>query len=297
MSQLNDPWPEIIEDIRSHTGCSFQPQAPTHVGGGCVNTSVKLSDGDDSYFVKLNSAHLADMFSAEADGLRELAVEDGIRVPAPICQGISGSQAYLVLEYIALGSAGRDSAATAGRLLARLHAKTQSRFGWFRDNTIGSIEQPNAPLDDWVSFWRERRLGHQLQLAARNGAGGGLLTSGERLLDALPKLLDHSPQPALLHGDLWGGNMSYDQDGRPVIYDPAVYYGDREADLAMTELFGGFPSHFYDAYEEAWPLPAGYRHRKTLYNLYHILNHYNMFGGGYLSQARGMTERLLAEFG
>jgi fructosamine-3-kinase len=150
-------------------------------------------------------------------------------------------------------------------------------------------------MSDWVEFWRERRLGYQLHLAARQGFGGRLQKQGEQLMCRLPVLLDHAPAPSLLHGDLWGGNIAYDATGKAILFDPAVYYGDREADLAMTELFGGFGSGFYAAYREAWPLDAGYTTRKTLYNLYHILNHLNMFGGGYLSQAGSMVDRLLAE--
>jgi fructosamine-3-kinase len=178
-----------------------------------------------------------------------------------------------------------------------MHRTARDHFGWDRDNTIGSTPQHNAPCGEWVTFWREHRLGFQLDLAARQGYGGRLQKLGERLLADLTGLIDHDPRPSLLHGDLWGGNIGYDREGNPVIFDPAVYYGDREADLAMTELFGGFGSGFYAAYEEAWPLDPGYSVRKTLYNLYHILNHLNLFGSGYLGQAQTMTERLLAELG
>jgi len=155
--------------------------------------------------------------------------------------------------------------------------------------------QPNGRNSDWAEFWATRRFGFQLSLAARNGFTGQLQTKGERLLDTLPALLNHAPAPSLLHGDLWGGNIAFDTDGHPVIFDPAVYYGDRETDLAMTELFGGFGAEFYAAYRDAWALDPGYRTRKTLYNLYHILNHLNLFGGGYLGQALGMVEELLAQ--
>jgi fructosamine-3-kinase len=178
-----------------------------------------------------------------------------------------------------------------------MHRKAWGQFGWHRDNTIGSTPQTNTPARNWVDFWRRNRLGFQLALAHRNGYGGRLQDRGRRLLERFPTLLDHAPQSSLLHGDLWGGNMSFDRGGNPVIYDPAVYYGDRETDLAMTELFGGFGGDFYAAYEEAWPLAPGYPTRKLLYNLYHILNHLNLFGSGYLGQAQGMIERLLAELG
>jgi fructosamine-3-kinase len=181
--------------------------------------------------------------------------------------------------------------------LAALHRIEGNRFGWWRGNHIGATPQPNDPSPDWPDFWRQRRLGFQLDLAARQGHRGRLQGLGERLLERLPALLDHRPRPSLLHGDLWGGNLAYDPDGRPVVFDPAVYHGDREADLAMTELFGGFPSRFYAAYQAAWPLDPAYRVRKVLYNLYHVLNHLNLFGGGYLTQAEGMMQRLLAALG
>ena len=233
------------------------------------------------------------MFEAEAAGLAELAAPGAIRVPAPICWGLAGRRSFLVLEHLALGGPTRGAA--AGRQLATLHRTTTPTFGWSRDNFIGSTPQPNPQTPDWVAFWRDQRLGFQLELAARNGYARDLQRTGERLRADLGTLLNHRPRPALLHGDLWGGNLGWLPDGAPVIYDPAVYYGDREAELAMTELFGGFGSDFYAAYREAWPLDPGYPVRKTLYNLYHILNHLNLFGAGYLGQARGMIDRLLAE--
>jgi fructosamine-3-kinase len=234
------------------------------------------------------------MFVAEAEGLRELAAAKTLRVPEPVCWGVAGEMAYLVLEHLEFGR--RGNAALLGEQLASLHRTTQAEFGWGRDNTLGSTPQINTPCTDWVGFWRERRLGFQLGLARRNGCSGELQRLGEQLMTHLNGLFDgYRPQPALLHGDLWSGNHGYLADGTPVIFDPAVYYGDREADLAMTELFGGFGADFYAGYRAAWPLDAGYAVRKTLYNLYHILNHFNLFGGGYEQQALRMSQQLLAE--
>ena len=288
-------WQAIAARIGEMTGEGFAPARPRSLGGGCINAAVKLSEGSRSYFVKTNRVGSLDMFEAEAEGLREMAATGTIRVPRPLCTGIAGGSAYLVMEYLDMGRAGASGAALAGRRLADMHRHTGDRFGWRRDNTIGSTPQRNSPLDDWVAFWRDQRLGFQLRLAAQNGVGGRLQTLGERLMDSFSTLIDHAPQASLLHGDLWGGNLGYDAQGDPVIYDPAVYYGDREADIAMTELFGGFSGAFYAAYREAWPLDVGYGTRKTLYNLYHVLNHLNLFGGGYLGQAEGMIERLLNE--
>lgn len=250
-------------------------------------------DGARGYFVKTNGAARYDMFEAEADGLTALAASHSIRAPAPICRGQTGTVSYLVLELLALG--GPAHGRVAGQQLAALHRTLSPTFGWHRDNYIGSTPQLNTPSRDWTDFWRDQRLGYQLELAASNGFARALQPAAERLLADLDRLLGHDPAPSLLHGDLWGGNLGFLQDGQPVTYDPAVYYGDREADLAMTELFGGFNADFYAAYREGWPLDPGYSVRKTLYNLYHVLNHLNLFGRGYLGQARAMMDRLLAE--
>jgi fructosamine-3-kinase len=288
-------WQIIAQHIAHTTRTDFHPQEPRSIGGGCINTGVRLTDGKRSFFVKLNRAALLDMFEAESDGLEVMAQTQTIRVPQPICKGLSNGQSYFAMEFVEMRHGGQDGAALAGQQLAAMHRVTQAQFGWYRDNTIGSTHQSNDPEGDWEVFWRKQRLGYQLDLAARNGYRGSLRRKGERLLDRFQVLFDHQPEPSLLHGDLWGGNLSYDQSGQPVIYDPAVYFGDREADLAMTELFGGFGNRFYDAYQESWPLSSGYATRKVLYNLYHILNHLNLFGGGYLGQAETMMDRLLAE--
>jgi protein-ribulosamine 3-kinase len=292
MSLIN----EISDAISNATGEPFRCQTQQAVGGGCINQTVTLSDGRRRFFVKLNAAHLLDMFEAEAEGLQEIVNSASIHCPQPICWGTAGSQAYLVLEQIDFGHESDTAMEQFGHELAQMHRHSAAQFGWFRDNTIGSTTQPNTQQHDWVTFWREQRLGFQLQLAAGNGHGGQLQRLGEQLLTELDCFFrDYSPTPSLLHGDLWSGNYAVSTDGTPVIFDPAVYYGDREADLAMTELFGGFSADFYRAYQNAWPLDAGYRQRKVLYNLYHILNHLNLFGGGYLGQAQSMLQRLVAE--
>jgi fructosamine-3-kinase len=287
-------WDEVARAIGEATGRPFMLDRRRGAGGGCINAAHVLEGGGQRYFVKLNDASRLDMFEAEAEGLTEILNSHSIRVPQPLAHGRSGGEAFLVLEYIELG--GRGSPERLGRELAAMHRTTVQRFGWHRDNTIGATPQPNAWNAEWTEFWRERRLRFQLDLAVKNGAGRGLRDKGERLLDALPLLLgSHHPPPSLLHGDLWGGNHGFSADGDPVIFDPAVYFGDRETDLAMTELFGGFSAAFYAAYREAWPLDPAYGTRKVLYNLYHVLNHYNLFGGGYRHQAEGMMDRLLAE--
>lgn len=290
MSLLDD----IAADISAATGVDSGCTPDGGVGGGCINQAMRVRHGDTTWFVKLNSASLLDMFDAEAQGLNELRQCDSLHIPEPVCWNENGESAWLVMENLELGGSGH--AAELGEGLAAMHRITHPHFGWHRDNTIGSTPQPNAQSDNWVDFWRMRRLGFQLDLAERNGAPGGLIRTGEQLMEQFPLLFEnYQPEPSLLHGDLWSGNYAYTRAGRPTIFDPAVYYGDREADLAMTELFGGFGSDFYAAYNNAWPIDSGYETRKTLYNLYHILNHFNLFGGGYASQAQGMVDRLLGE--
>lgn len=291
-------WQAISEHIAAATGRPFSAVTGRMVGGGCINATYRVEDRGRRYFLKTNQASCLSMFEAEAAGLKELATAGAIRVPQPVCAGVAQGTAFLVLEFIDFATAGQGGAEALGRQLAALHRHGSTQFGWHRDNTIGATPQPNTQAGRWPDFWRDRRLGHQLALAAENGYGGALQRHGERLLVRLEVFFDgYAPQPSLLHGDLWGGNYGFDRAGAPVLFDPAVYYGDREADLAMTELFGGFPAAFHAAYREAFPLDAGYRVRKTLYNLYHILNHLNLFGGSYLGQAEGMIARLLGEAG
>lgn len=288
-------WEEIAARIADTTGRPFTPRSPSGLGGGCINRAFRLSDGRQTWFVKTNDASRLDMFEAEAAGLEQLAASATIGVPRPLCTGSAGADSYIVMDYVALGHGDARGWRRAGEQLAALHRHSAERFGWGRDNTIGATAQHNAWCDDWVRFWREQRLGFQLAEAARNGHHSRLQALGDRLIEALPVLLDHRPTPSLLHGDLWGGNIGFTDHGEPVIYDPATYFGDREAELAMTELFGGFSADFYAAYRAAWPLDPGYRTRRQLYKLYHVLNHLNLFGGGYLGQAERMINSLLAE--
>jgi protein-ribulosamine 3-kinase len=287
-------WETISADIEAATGCRATLRQQAAVGGGCINQAVRVDYGDSRYLVKLSSARQVGMFAAEAQGLQELRQCDELRIPEPLCWGSNAESSYIVMEYLDLG--GRGDAAVLAAGLAKLHRITRPEFGWVRDNTIGSTLQMNTPAADWVDFWSDKRLRFQLDLAASGGHGGRLQSQGERLLAEFPKLFSHyTPVASLLHGDLWGGNQAFTRSGEPAVFDPAVYYGDREADIAMTELFGGFGRDFYAAYREYYPLDPGYAVRKRLYNLYHILNHLNMFGGGYLSQAQGMLDSLLSE--
>jgi fructosamine-3-kinase len=292
-------WQHIEKQIEQATGVPFHIAGNQGVGGGSINTACRVIDGDRQYFIKTNQLRYAAMFEAEAEGLLEMAASKTVRVPEPVCYGSFDQQCFVVLEYLELG--GAADMVAFGQQLADMHQKTQGRFGWRIDNTIGSTPQINSQTSssqtgDWIAFWREHRLGFQLELAARNGYGGELQRLGDKLMSDLPVLFEsYLPAASMLHGDLWSGNYGGLKDGEPVIFDPAFYYGDREADLAMTTLFGGFGGNFYAAYNEAWPLDEGYAVRKVFYNIYHIINHLNLFGGGYHGQAISMIESVLSE--
>jgi fructosamine-3-kinase len=292
-------WDQIADHIFQVTGEAFQINDRRSVGGGCINQGYCLSDGYRDYFVKLNQASQVAMFEAESLGVQQMWETKTIRVPQVICWGTAENSAYIVLEWMELGGGSNRSAMLEmGRKLALLHQwqpsqdyPGYSQFGWDINNTIGSTPQINTWTENWTEFWIEHRIRYQLKLAKRRGK---TFSQAGHLLDKIPELLaNHHPKPALVHGDLWGGNASVTSKGEPVIFDPAAYFGDREVDIAMTELFGGFSAAFYQGYQEVLPLDPGYERRKNLYNLYHILNHFNLFGGGYASQAERMMQQLL----
>jgi len=289
-------WEPITQHLEAAIGQSFKISRVQSVGGGDISAAYRLQGEETSYFVKLNRPEREAMFAAEFAGLEAMAATQSVRVPSPVTYGKTQESAFIVLEYLELNHKSKQADERLGQQLASLHLQRQAYFGWHLDNTIGSTPQLNGQYSDWITFWRERRLGFQLRLAAENGYSGSLQKKGEQLSASLSVFFDtYQPKPSLLHGDLWGGNASADKLGQPVLYDPACYFGDHEADLAMTELFGGFSAGFYAAYRETFPLDAGYAQRKILYNLYHILNHLNLFGAGYLSQAESMMSQLLAE--
>jgi fructosamine-3-kinase len=285
--------------VAEATGESFAALRATPVGGGCIHTALRLEGdtphGRREYFAKLNDADNAPMFAAEADGLAALAETEAIGVPRVLAQGADEGRAWIVLEWLDLAPLDAKSGAALGTALAALHRVPRERFGWARDNFIGSNPQVNGWSDDWHAFWRDRRLHAQLRLAAHHRLPSKLIDRGERLAaDCGAFFRGYRPAASLLHGDLWGGNASA-SGGAPVVFDPAVYVGDREADVAMTELFGGFPREMLVSYRNDFPLDDGYTVRRDLYNLYHVLNHANLFGGAYVGQASRNVEGLLAE--
>lgn len=289
------------------TDVLFSIEASTHqpaelvrrqsVGGGCINESQKfvLKDGR-VYFVKSNRPQLLNMFEQEVAGLQALQAAGCIRVPQPITSSMTrdGQRAFLVLEWIEPGRERSGSSEEFGRSLAQLHQQaTAPQFGFNADNYIGSTVQRNDWQKDWCEFWRQSRFGFQFQLARENGyADSEFNRLADQVMDATETVIGEPAEPpTLIHGDLWSGNYLYDQGGNAVLVDPAAYYGRREAELAMTRMFGGFDSYFYQAYDERWPLAPNAAERIDFYQLYHVLNHLNLFGSSYRSQCLTLLKR------
>ncbi|MDT8322429.1 MAG: fructosamine kinase family protein [Xanthomonadales bacterium] len=288
-------YPPILDELARGA-----PRALTPVGGGCIAAAAIASFADGSSVFVKRAAGVGGLFECEAEGLRALASAGVIRVP----EVLAVSTDALVLERIHPGRKGPGFAAYFGRRFAALHRQRGKACGFAHDNFIGATPQPNRPLagpweevsaedgSSWPQFFLQRRLRYQVRLAAKRPPGGTLGTLLDRAEPRFRELLSASIEPpALLHGDLWSGNYLVDEHGRPCLIDPAVYYGHREADLAMTRLFGGFDADFYAAYEEAWPLARGAAERLPVYQLYHLLNHFNLFGGSYYEQSRRILER------
>ena len=289
----------IARAIQDATREDFEVVRVEGVGGGCIHTALRIEGetaaGKKKYFAKLNDVGSKALFVAEAEGLAAIAAAGAVRVPRVVAQGEAAESAYLVLEWLDLAPLDARSGAGLGEGLAAQHRIAQEKFGWARDNFIGASPQVNGWSDEWLAFWREKRLHAQLRLAAHNRLPSKMIDRGARLAcDCEVFFRTYSPQRSLLHGDLWGGNAA-SANGIPVVFDPAVYVGDREADIAMTELFGGFPKEFHSAYRAAWPLDSGYAVRRDLYNAYHILNHANLFAGDYVRRSEHSIEKLLAE--
>lgn len=281
--------------IRSASGNAFTLESARPVSGGCINQAFVVEGGGQRYFIKLNSVSAADMFAAEADGLAAIAAAGTFRTPAVIASGTSDDRAFLVLEHLDLRplESARDGERFA-EALAAMHTVEGEHFGWPRDNYVGNSTQHNTESDNWARFFALQRIAPQLALARSKGYEGELQRLGQRLIDRTPALfLDYRPRPSLLHGDLWHGNAAMTADGQAALFDPAVHHGDRESDLAMSELFGGFPASFYATYRRALPLDHEYETRKHLYALYHVMNHLNIFGRGYLSETLRLCRRLM----
>ena len=285
----------IEEAITKATGEIAQFSTSRTTFGGCINDSriVSLKDKRKVFVkTKADAASTPGIFAAEFEALNLLAAPNVIRVPKPITY----SDDFIVMEIFSGGVRKPDWQERIGRQLAQLHQATQTdRFGLEHDNYLGTTQQPNAWQDDWLTFWREQRLGWQLDLfKKKTGSGDHLLKLGERLLVRLDDLLAKINEPAvLLHGDLWSGNAAADEQGEPIIFDPASYYGHREAEIGMMRLFGGFGPRCEAAYAEIWPLQPHSEERIKLYRLYHELNHLNLFGRSYYQGCITTMQQLL----
>lgn len=288
----------IGEILQEEAADSTPIERMNRVGGGDINAAAHLRTGKRDYFIKWNPRPLPGMFLAEARGLRELAAAGKVRVPRVYGsrEGTGKRPAFIVMEWLGGGAnkQGRKLGEALGRGLAALHQHSQPSFGWRFENYIGSLPQHNDETTDWLTFYRDRRIGFQMELAASKGRMPARRRRQiVRLMERLDEWIDPSEvRPALLHGDLWGGNYMAGPGGEPVLIDPAVYFGDREVELAFTELFGGFSPTFYAAYDEVWPLSPGYQARKQLYQLYPLMVHLNLFGEGY----GGSVDNVLAYY-
>lgn len=291
-------WTSLAAALRAATGADVAREPAGAVGGGCIHEAWRWPTAAGALFVKTSPATQAPLLAAEAAGLAQLASAGAVRVPRVVAHGVTPDLAWLALEWLELAAVTPAAEERLGEALAALHRVRADRFGFDSDNYIGRTPQANDWCADWVEFLRERRLRPQLALAAQGGAPAALVDAGERLLECVGVFYSsYRPAASLLHGDLWSGNRAANAAGEPIVYDPAPYYGDREADLALTRLFGGFGPRFYAAYQSAWPLDAAAGYRRDLHNLYHVLNHLNLFGGAYAEQAAAMIGALLASAG
>lgn len=284
---------QALRDALETDGIGLGDPAPRPVGGGDISAAWSVSGNAGRYFLKTSTLANQDMFAAEKAGLDELRAAAAVRVPEVLAQGATRSDSYLALEWLDLAAPDSSSERDLGAKLALQHRVTAEKYGWRRNNTIGLTPQLNPETPGWADFFVQHRLAFQIDLAIDRGFSELEPLRAAAIDGARRRLGDHRPPASLLHGDLWGGNHA-SVNGSGVVFDPAVYFGDRETDLAMTRLFGGFAASFYAAYEEAWPLPADSERRCALYQLYHVLNHVNLFGRSYLGRARSMLEELAA---
>ena len=260
-------------------------EATIAVTGGDSHQSWRLITSHGSYFAKTALKRQKPLLVADAEGLKAIAATHTIDCPNPIAIGETSKTSWLILPWFELSQQG--SAQQLGEQLANMHRHTQPHFGWLTTNFIGQSPQYNHTIDDWAAFYRSQRLLPQWRWAKERGLAHDLLDQLVQIMDRLDSFfIDYQPVASLLHGDLWSGNVAYQSSGKPIIFDPACYYGDRETDIAMTELFGGFALDFYAAYRATWPLDVGYDQRKPIYQLYHLLNHFNLFGGSYAASIR-----------
>lgn len=292
-------WQVIEQAISNAVGQRYHITEKKSVHGGDINKTFKISDGLTPYFVKINDKHYYELLEAEAYSLEKIQDTQQIHCPEVITLGCSSKHSFLVLSHLSLTPNQVNNWYQLGQQLALFHQHTASEtngakeFGWQHDNFIGKTYQPNRWHKKWRVFFAEQRIAWQLQLLQEKSISlGNIDYIGQICHDLLGQ---HKSVPCMVHGDLWQGNLGFDSD-IPTVFDPASYYGDREVDLAMTELFGSLPREFYRGYQDQYPLDQGYEERKLIYNFYHILNHANLFGGIYIDQAKAMLARIVANY-
>ena len=286
---------DLSKQLERALGQSVEIEGVEPVSGGDISEAVRVDTSQGKIFVKWLGDGPPDLFEREGESLERMrASGTSLRIPEVLGVHSTGDgPSMLALEYIEAGRPADDYDEQLGRGLAGLHAASADAFGFDEDTYCGTTPQPNDWTHDWVEFYRERRLRHLLGLIEeRRGVSSDERRALEQLLDDLDGLVDAGEPPSLIHGDLWSGNVFADSDGRPVLVDPAAYYAHPEAELGMMDLFGGFSGTVYDAYVEARPLPEGWRRRIPVYSLYHLLNHYYLFGGHYRRQAFDLVRRL-----
>ncbi|AUJ35113.1 fructosamine kinase family protein [Vibrio vulnificus] len=286
-------WQAISQQLSETLMFSYDIVEKVHLSGGDINECYMISDGEQRYFVKINSKDFLSKFQVEAENLRLLRQTDSVTLPELVLIGNTKSNAFIILNFLPTKPLeDPENSYKFGQQLAYLHLwGEQKEYGCDQDNYLGATLQPNAWHKKWSTFFSEQRIGWQLQLLKEKGVTFGVI---DEIVEVVARqLLNHNPRPSLIHGDLWHGNVALSAFG-PICYDPACYWGDRECDIAMTELFGGFNAEFYRGYEDIAPLPFGYTQRKEIYNLYHILNHCNQFGGHYLEQAQKSIDKILS---
>ncbi|MGO1298318.1 MAG: fructosamine kinase family protein [Vibrio sp.] len=284
-------WASISEQLTQALGHAFPIKEKQSIEGGNISHVYRISDGTDTYVVKVNTKEFLPQYVAEEYSLNSLYQTDTIIVPRVIVCGQTKSHSFIVLEDLPTSPLHAETCSyQLGQQLAKLHQwGEQKQYGYDDDNFIGATPQPNVWTNKWHQFFAEQRIGWQLQLLKEKNI---TLVEIEEFIALIKKRLSsHHPKPALLHGDLWQGNVGQTPTSS-VCYDPASYWGDRECDVAMTELFGGFPPRFYAGYQSIWPLDNGYAQRRDIYNLYHVLNHCYLFGGEYLAQATALIDEI-----
>jgi len=285
-------WQDVEQAIKRETGDAFKIRDKQAISGGDINQAFKVSNGDKDYFVKINDKDHISHFEAEAYALEQIDKVHQISCPRVIAYDSSTEQSFLILNFIPFCSASSTNWYILGQQLAHMHKKSShGQYGWQTDNYIGDTLQPNTWSSNWRTFFAEQRIAWQLQLLSEKSVKlGDIDHIAEVCHDAL---LHHITNPCLVHGDLWQGNLGFTKS-EAVIFDPACYYGDREVDIAMTELFGYLPKEFYQGYQDVYPLKQGFEQRKVIYNFYHILNHANLFGGVYIEQAKAILSRIMS---